>query len=64
MTSKTNKSIKCEVENCKYQNNDKCECELEEIKVVCNCSEDDCCCSSDTSCASYDCKYEDEVEED
>lgn len=63
MVKKTNSAIKCNVESCKHQNSDKCECELEQIEVVCNCNEDDCCCSSDTSCGSYECCKEEQQDD-
>lgn len=55
---KTNSSIKCNVDNCKHQDSAKCECELDEIEVVCSCDEDDCICPSDTACGSYECSEE------
>ena len=52
---KSNSSIKCSVDSCKHQDSAKCECELDEIEVVCSCGEDDCTCPSDTACGSYEC---------
>ena len=46
--------IKCNVESCKHQDSDKCECKLDEIQVSCVCDNDDCTCSVDTVCDSFD----------
>lgn len=54
-----NKKIKCDVVSCKYQNTDKNECELEEIKVSCICDNDDCSNCTDTICDSFDSALED-----
>ena len=67
-----NQTIKCDVESCKYNNTDNYECELDEIKVSCNCANDDCTCSEETICDSFeekedtsddDSEYEEESEE-
>ena len=47
-------TIKCDVESCKYNNTDNCECELDEIKISCNCANDDCTCSEETICDSFE----------
>ena len=49
-----NQTIKCDVESCKYNNTDNYECELDEIKVSCNCANDDCTCSEETICNSFE----------
>lgn len=35
--SEDNKSIKCDVESCEYNDCNSCYCTLNEIKVSCNC---------------------------
>lgn len=49
--AKENNKIKCEVESCKY-NDEKC-CELDEVKIGCNCENDACSCSDETICKSF-----------
>ena len=51
--------IKCNVESCKHQDSDKCECKLDGIQVSCVCDNDDCTCSVDTVCDSFDTDIED-----
>ena len=47
--------IKCSVEDCKHQNEDKNECKLSEINVCpCGCMKADD--AQDTMCDSYECK--------
>lgn len=52
--NKTNSSIKCEVESCKYNNCEDGCCELDEIKVGCTCDNDDCKNTSETVCESFE----------
>ncbi len=49
-------NIKCDVETCKFQNCDKNECELDEIKVSCNCgcNNDEVEDNEETTCASFE----------
>lgn len=47
-------TIKCNVENCKFNDKDKCLCCLDEINVTCQCGQDECSCEKDTNCASYE----------
>lgn len=50
--SESNQTIKCEVESCKY-NNEEGICDLEEIQVGCNCDNDKCECTDETICQSF-----------
>ena len=50
---KNNKSIKCDVESCKFQNNDDNYCTLEEIKVTSS-TDDEEQNKEDTICDSYE----------
>ena len=50
---KNNEHIKCDVENCKYQNNDDNYCTLDEIKVTCSTNDEDCS-KDNTMCDSYE----------
>lgn len=56
--SKENNNIKCDVETCKH-NEDKC-CDLDEVKISCNCGCDECNCVDDTICESFEEKESDE----
>lgn len=47
--------IKCDVESCKYNANDKKLCELDEIKVSCTCDNNDVEEKKDTICQSFEC---------
>lgn len=48
-----NQKIKCDVENCKYNNCDACECTLDEIEVSCSCNGCDCHKVKETICSSF-----------
>lgn len=48
-----NQTIKCEVESCKY-NDEEGTCELDEIKVGCDCDNDKCSCTEETVCQSFE----------
>lgn len=48
---KKNKSIKCSVENCQYNN--ECYCDLDEIKVDCTCDGCNCADKYETICDSF-----------
>lgn len=52
---KKKQNIKCDVDSCKYNNNKK-ECNLEEIKVSsnCDCPKDEVCDQEQTVCASFE----------
>ena len=52
---KKKQSIKCNVDSCKYNSNNK-ECNLEEIQVssVCDCPKDEVCDQEQTVCASFE----------
>ena len=56
MTKKkcSNNKVKCDVESCKFQNNEEGICELDEIQISCNCSNDDCDCCDETVCESFE----------
>lgn len=47
-----NKSIKCDVKSCEYNDCDNCYCTLNEIKVSCNCKPNDAC-KKETICDSF-----------
>lgn len=47
-----NQTIKCDVESCKY-NDEEGVCNLEEIQVGCNCDNDKCECTDETICQSF-----------
>ena len=51
---KSNSSIKCDVDSCKYNNCEEGTCELESISVSCLCDDDDCCDCEDTICQSFE----------
>lgn len=51
----TNKKIKCDVNNCIYNNIDDEICNLNEIKVSCNCSRDEATDKKETICDSFEC---------
>ena len=51
---KINKQIKCDVESCRHQNSEEGMCELEEIKVSCNCEHDECESNDETVCESFE----------
>lgn len=55
---KKNQKIKCNVTNCKYNNTKNCECNLDEIKVSCDCESCNCKHKSSTVCNSFDAKNE------
>ncbi len=46
-------NIKCNVSKCKFNNIESEHCELDEIKVSCNCGKDECDCKEKTICDSY-----------
>lgn len=48
-----NQTIKCEVASCKY-NDEAGACELNEIKVGCDCDNDKCSCTDETVCQSFE----------
>ncbi len=50
----SNDSIKCSVESCKHNNCEEGTCELEEIKVGCNCDGCDCTNEDETICQSFE----------
>ncbi len=50
--SEDNKSIKCDVKSCEYNDYDNYYCTLNEIKVSCNCKPDDAC-KKETICDSF-----------
>ena len=50
-------NIKCNVSNCKHNDNDKCVCKLDSIKVSCSCDGCDCTNKEETICESYKEKY-------
>ena len=52
---KKNSNIKCEVDSCRYNDNEEGKCELEEIEVGYNdnITTDDCTDCSDTACQSF-----------
>lgn len=50
---KKKQKIKCNVANCKYNNTKDCECNLDEIKVSCNCNNCDCEHKDATICDSF-----------
>lgn len=54
--NKTNSSIKCDVDSCKYNNCEEGYCELDEIKVGCVCDSEDCRECEETVCESFDTK--------
>lgn len=58
MSKKKKSNIKCDVESCKHQNTEEGVCELDEIKVSCECNNDDCECNEETICESFDCNKE------
>ena len=58
MAKKKKSTIKCDVESCKHQNTEEGLCELDEIKVSCECSNDDCKENQETICESFDCDEE------
>ena len=53
---KKSQKIKCNVSNCKYNNTKNCECNLDEIKVSCDCDACDCEHKDATVCESFDSK--------
>lgn len=50
---KDNKNIRCYVSKCKFNNIKNEFCELDEIKISCNCENDECDCKEKTICDSY-----------
>ena len=50
---KKNQKIKCNVTNCKYNNVKNCECDLNEIKVSCDCKACDCQDKAETICDGF-----------
>lgn len=50
----SNQKIKCDVENCKYNDNSDEMCELDEIKVSCDCNNDKAD-KENTICNSFEC---------
>ncbi len=55
--------IKCDVESCKHQNTEDEVCELNEIKVSCNCNNDECESNDETVCESFE-SVEDDIDDD
>lgn len=57
MTKKStnNQKIHCDVNSCIHNDTNKCCCELDEIKVSCNCSEDNVTEKKETICESFEC---------
>ncbi len=53
MKTKANQKIKCDVESCKFNNCDCQECTLKEIKVSCDCANDEVSSKSETICGSF-----------
>lgn len=49
--------IKCDVETCTH--NEKKNCNLDEVKISCNCGSDECNCIDETICESFEEKEED-----
>lgn len=56
--SNCNEKIKCDVESCKYNNNEENYCELDSIQVSCVCDESECEDCNETICASFECDEE------
>lgn len=50
-----NKQIKCDVANCKFNDNTDCCCTLDEIKVSYECASDDATEKKETICDSFKC---------
>lgn len=50
----SNQNIKCDVENCKFNDNNTETCELDEIKVSCDCNNNDAE-KENTICKSFEC---------
>lgn len=48
-----NQTIKCDVENCKYNDDSNYLCNLDEIAVSCTCNKNDCNDKLETICASF-----------
>ncbi len=48
-----NQNIKCDVTNCKFNNSDTNECNLEEIDVSCTCDKCNCNTKKETICNSF-----------
>ncbi len=53
---KKNQKIKCDVTNCKYNNDKTSTCNLEEIQVSCNCNACDCETKRETICDDFQAK--------
>lgn len=51
----SNQKIHCDVNGCIHNDADKCCCELNEIKVSCNCPEDNVTEKKETICESFEC---------
>ncbi len=69
MTKKKNNckstKVKCDVESCKFQNDEEGICELEEVQISCDCDNDECGCNEETICESFESAEEkDEHEEE
>lgn len=50
---KSNQTIKCNVKNCKYNNDSDFLCTLQEIDVSCTCNEEKCTNKKETICNSF-----------
>lgn len=48
-----NHTIKCDFENCKYNDDTKYLCKLDEIVVSCTCNKNDCNDKNETICSSF-----------
>lgn len=57
-SSNCNEKIRCDVESCKYNNNEENYCELDSIQVSCTCDECECDDCNETICASFECDEE------
>ena len=50
--NKNDNKIKCDVETCKH--NDSKQCNLDNVKISCNCGCNECNCVDDTICESFE----------
>lgn len=50
-----NQKINCDVESCKFQDNDNCSCTLDSIKVGCDCGCREAENEASTVCKSFEC---------
>lgn len=53
MEKETNQRIKCNVCNCKYNNDEEYLCTLKEIDVSCTCNKEECINKKETICNSF-----------